>query len=567
MPLSMPADQWLTSNPLPTPPQLSAETLPLEGEKHFVLKMLLAKHDFHPNLKNIPVFAYNGIYPGPTIEAKVNEPIRVSWKNELVDTTTSKTNLTTLFEIKGEQGMEDKHMMTLAHNVVHLHGAHVPWSSDGYPDHVFHPREGRYYRYPNDQAAATLWYHDHTMNVTRLNVYAGLFGLYFLRDNNEVGKLPSGAQEIPLVLQDKSFSADGKKLSYDQQIDLSNPAKPSLTPEFIGDFPVVNGKVWPLANLAQRIYRLRICNGANTRFFDLSLTHANDKTKVIDLHVIGTEGGFLTSSIKTPTLTIAPGERYDVLIDLRTLATNQELILRNSADTPAGPVTPECAELLKIIVAGPADSADIAFAPALVIPPPRANLPVEDITAAEIVALTKSADKVVITKNTQTLKIGTRKIPFRRFSLVEYKIVMPTTVPKGLASPTVLINGKDWDTAKPINVKFGDYELWEFINMTPDAHPMHIHLVQFKALSRRKVHVKPGTKTPKLPEPKVFNGYMGANLPLQPYEEGFKDTVRCLHNQATRVLMKFDGYRGDYVYHCHILEHEDMGMMFKIKVE
>jgi spore coat protein A, manganese oxidase len=570
------ADRWNpvfdSSNKLRSPPLAAPQPGGLSGETHYEMVMRQSFHDFHPKLQAIPVLTYNGSYPGPTIDAQVGVPVRVTWKNDI------SSNLASVLQLGLRQGMEKDHMIFKSHNVVHMHGASVPSSSDGYPKDVFHRPESAKYRYPNSQAAGTLWYHDHSMDVTRLNVYAGLFGMYFLRSGTEGTILPGGDHEIPLVLQDKSFEEFGKKLFYEQVINTKRNAKgkvkfDSAVPEFIGDYPVVNGSVWPVANLEPHIYRLRICNGANTRIFEISLAEASNNNFKIDMHVIGTEGGFLPKTEKCKRLRIAPGERYDVLIDLRD-CNGKALILHNHAATPAGAVTDLCAELLKISVSGTRSDAN---AGALVTPPEG---PVFGLTQAQVAEANDQADLIAPTVRTATLKVGPSKtkVKFRRFELVEYMIHMhtvdmaqgtglsPTQLNK-VASPTVLINGKDWHTAPPVVVGFNTYEMWEFVNMTPDAHPMHIHLIQFRIAGRRKIDIVKGNKAPNLTEPKKWTGYLGPRLAPAHVESGFKDTALCPNDHATRVIMKFDGYKGKYVYHCHILEHEDMGMMFRLKVK
>jgi spore coat protein A, manganese oxidase len=525
-----------------------AQSLPkfFDSATTYRLVMKPAEHTFHPKLKNIPVYAYNGMTPGPIIEAKVSKPVRVEWFNGLTG-----TNLGTVLELGQRLGMEEDHMLTLPHNGVHLHGARVPWTSDGHPDHFYHPGEGRRFFYPNEQAAATLWYHDHTMDVTRLNVYVGLFGLYFLRAPDELTKLPKGELEIPLVLQDKSFSTDRKKLYYEQSVD------PDPVPEFAGDHPVVNGKIWPITTLRPRVYRLRLCNGANARMFDLSLVRDGVPADVIPLNVIGTEGGFLSTPEEVLNLFIAPGERYDVLIDLRNVA-GQSFILKNADD--AGGL---CEDLLKIRVAGTKVATDKRFVKPLLKLPKRVDPKPSGLNRSDYTAIDAAIDAVPMGMQPFdpdvpiTLNVAGKSIKLRRFLLEEYDLVMPT-YPNPV--PTVLVNGKDWHSAPEFKVTLNDFEVWEFFNITPDPHPMHIHLVQFQLMSRvpfASAGTGPGTVT----------GYTGVGAAIPGYEQGWKDTALCPVGSATRVIMKFDGYRGHYVYHCHILEHEDMGMMFGFNVD
>ncbi len=562
--LDINTDKWLATNPLPIPAKAVKAASVLDTADHYQMAMTAFTHAFHPKLNAVSVFGFNGQYPGPTIEAPSLKPVRVSWFNKLVG-----TNLQTLLRIGHRQGMEEDHMLTLPHNGVHLHGARVPWTSDGHPDRYYHPNEGFHAYYPNNQPACALWYHDHTMDVTRLNVYAGLFGAYFIRDRSEAAKLPSGPQEIPIILQDKSFSTDGTQLYYTQV-----PG----TPEFVGDYPVVNGKIWPVAKLGRRVYRLRFFNGANTRIFNLFLKEPG-KTKPIKLHVIGTEGGFLEAVTSVDALSIAPGERYDVLIDLMDMPVGTQLILHNDQEDITGKRTAAFKELLRIDVQGPRVGSDAQFQPATVSIPKREDKLVNALKRPGFAAIDAEIDTgVPIGLLEADLTSFSAPLKLRRFVLEEYQLIMPTL--PGRRSPSVLINGMDWKSAPPVDIAKDDYEVWEFQNTTPDTHPMHIHLVQFQVLSRRNIDILDGVSTdPDRPEPKTVLRYSDDTDPavrardtwrpgvVADHEMGWKDTVQCYAGQATRVAMRFDGYRGDYVYHCHILEHEDMGMMYRIRVD
>jgi spore coat protein A, manganese oxidase len=583
-------DKWRDLLPIPA---VAVKTVALDGTWEYRLPLRKVSHRFNGNMTNpVDVWTYGSSVPGETIEAEVGTAVRVTWVNDL-----HSTDLSSLLEIKGRQGMEEPHMLTKPHNQVHLHGARVPWTSDGHPMFPFHPGETRGYLYPNEQDAATLWYHDHTMDVTRLNVYAGLAGMYLLREKTEHQLLPTGEFEIPLILQDRSFNKAGTKLKYDQKL-VVNPgaaatsstravsASLAATPEFLGDFPVVNGAIWPLLEADATMYRFRIVNGANARFFVLSFVDANDATSAkIDFTVVGSDGGFLKVPKLVSELILGPGERADVLLDLRVFD-GHDLRLRNTAMIPypgdgTAPLTPmdACGELLKIAVRNAplaaqaakvaANSAKVAGGIRLPARDPgiaAAFVPSAALAAAANAELDAMASSTAALPDPKIIKVGSRSIRLRRFVLRERPRSMPTLEdPKrkdsnGVAvqivpvesrkSPTVLINEKQWLTAAPVTVTEGDIEVWEFVNKSPDAHPMHIHLVEFKIIGRRQL--------PPL---------ASADMPIEPYEEGPKDTVRCEPGQATRVLIRFDGYSGEYVYHCHILEHEDMGMMFRLNVE
>jgi spore coat protein A, manganese oxidase len=569
------ANKWRNGHELQRLAVASPHSIAPNGTLQYALTMQQVTHDFHPDLKQVPMFSYGGTWPGPVIEAEQGKPLRVSWLNGLVG-----KSLRALIDMGVRQGMEEDHMLDMPHNGVHLHGARVLGTSDGHPDHFFHPNEGRIFHYPNNQAACTMWYHDHTMDVTRLNVYAGLHGVYLLRSSDEKAKLPHGQSEITLMLQDKSFteSSSGKRLFYEQTSEPvagTSPQEYTVTPEFIGDLPVVNGQIWPTATLEPKVYRLRLINGANTRVFHLSVSEQTDHNAKIPLYVIGTEGGFLPKPTQAMNLLIATGERYDVLLDLRGLA-NATYILRNNAGIPYSPgaaigAGDACDELMRIKVKGSATlTADDAPIPPEVL---KLSLPLRDdplpndIDRASFDAINNAIDAVPLSTLTKAMRVQGHKFKLRRFKLEEYQLLMPTL--PGIRVPTVLINAKNWMTAKTININKNDYEVWEFMNTTPDTHPMHIHLVQFQVLCRHDLDITAMPKqSEQLPEPQRIDGYKNKGRhAIHHHEQGWKDTVCCHPGQSTRVMMRFDGYIGDYVYHCHILEHEDMGMMYKIRVD
>jgi spore coat protein A, manganese oxidase len=542
------SDKWRVDNQLKSTVRAVSHSSSYDSAHNYTVTLEPILHDFHPKLRNIPMWSYGKQSPGLLIDEPIGQAVRVAWVSHLKN-----SSLSAILDFGERQGMERPHMLAVPHNQVHLHGARVAGTSDGFPEHTnaFHPNEGRIYYYPNLQSASTLWYHDHTMDVTRLNVYAGLFGMYVLRAPSEATVLPSGQQEIFLVLQDKSFSDAGKKLRY-EQVDG--------TPEFKGDYPVVNSQVWPTKTLRPRIIRLRLVNGANARFFQLSLTTSVDLTTKIPLHIIGTEGGFLPQPVPIDDFIFAPGERMDVLVDLRGFA-GQKLILRNSAGFPfqgvggaALPATENTAELLEFIVKGSKSSSDAVFDPATIALPSRIDpfpFPAS-IQAfpdrAQFVVIEAACDAAPALDLTVNLTIaGVGNVVLRRFTLAESLSVMPTS--PAIESPTVKVNGELWDTpATAINAEANALEVWEFINTTGDTHPMHVHLVQFQMMSRRTLDA------------------VTVAAPLEKWEEGWKDTAQCHPNQMTRLIMRFDGYQGHYVYHCHILEHEDMGMMYPFEV-
>jgi len=323
--------------------------------------------------------------------------------------------------------------------VTHLHGGHVPAAFDGYPEFTQLPGEQTTYVYPNKQQAATLWYHDHALGITRLNVYLGLAGFYLVRDALESSlALPSGEFEIPLVIQDRTFRGDGS---------LVYPA--DWQDHFFGDKNLVNGKVWPFLDVKKGKYRFRLLNGANSRTYTLALSDG------ATFWQIGSDGGLLPAPIALTSLTLIPGERADVVIDFAGYATGTEILLENSAPAPFPGVPGEgvVPEVMKFVV-----GSDAGFTTA--IPDPLRPLDLLD-----------EADSVL-----------TRDFLLKKES-------------EACAGSTWLINGLVWDDVTEFP-ELGSTEVWRFINESGVTHPMHMHLVSFQVLDRQAFTIVEGEVVP-----------------------------------------------------------------------
>ncbi len=437
----------------------------------------------HRDLPATRLWGYQGTSPGPVIEARTGHPVSVEWINRL----------------------PNKHFLPIDHNlhgaekdkpevraVVHVHGAKTPPESDGYPEDWYEPGKSVTYRYPNNQEPATLWYHDHAMGINRLNIYAGLFGLFIIRgDREDALNLPQGRFEIPLVIYDRSFLRDGS-------LDYPVSGMPDMpwVPEAFGEAMIVNGKLFPYLEVERRRYRFRLLNAANGRFFHLSLSNGQKLLK------IGTDQGLLPAPIELDSFVIAPGERYDLIVDFKDHAA-ERIVLKSDAF-----------DIMQFRVAANKVQ-DTSSVPATLRP---AHRPAES----------------------QAIK--TRRIP-----LVELK------GPSG-DSMTMLLGGKHWDMPVTEDPVIDTVEIWELLNTTEDSHPIHLHLVRFQILDRRSFD-----------EPLYFRTrqirYTGPVVPPDPYEQGWKDTIRAHSKMITRIIVRFEGYTGRYVWHCHVLEHEDNEMM------
>lgn len=376
--------------------------------------------------------------------------------------------------------------------VVHLHGGKVPPESDGYPEDWIVPGKSAVYHYPNKQDAAMLWYHDHAMGINRLNIYAGLMGAYVVRDDVEDAlHLPTGKYEIPLVLSDRFLTPEGQ-LFYP----VSGNANSPWVPEVFGDAILVNGKIFPYLDVSARKYRFRVLNASNARFFHLSF--ANGAT----FSQIGTDQGLLPAPIPLKAFMIAPGERVDLVVDFSSHR-GEEMILKSDAFV-----------IMQFRV-----SAEKANDTSLL---PGALRPVPKIPESQAVKT-------------------------RLLSLNEYV--------NRVAEPVLmLLNGTYWHQPITETPVLDTTEIWTLINPTDDSHPIHLHLVRFQILDRRRFETSAYMSKRELK-------FTGEPVPPDASEAGWKDTVRAEPGMVTRIIVRFEGYAGRYVWHCHILEHEDNEMM------
>jgi spore coat protein A len=310
--------------------------------------------------------------------------------------------------------------------IAHMHGARVPSNSDGYPEDWFGPGESKLCFYPNRQQATALWFHDHAMGVSRLNVIAGLMGWNLLRDAVEDGLgLPSGAYELPLMIYDRSFTPEG-------QLFYPNPPdEGAWAEEFLGDAMVVNGKVQPFHEVEARRYRLRVVNTANSRFFSLSFSNGQA------FHVIGTDQGLLGAPVEVKRLVVAPAERMDLLVDFRASA-GKRVVLQSD--------TLPLMQFRVGMKAAPVDA-----------PLPAVLRPVARMAA--------------------TQAIRTRVMTLNEFDA-------------DTGEPMVmLLNRRHWVEPVTETVKLGTTEIWSLVNLTEDTHPIHLHMVRFQILDRQSIAV------------------------------------------------------------------------------
>lgn len=601
-PVSPVLTKYMDSLPIPgqVAPTLNAAT----GFYELALSMANSSYSFHSQLGVAQTFGYGGApYLGPTIIARRGQPIKLTATNSLGTHPLAAMVTPDPLNVMGVQA-EDAAAPRAS---VHLHGGYNREDSDGGPMDFF-PRNptnsalaGSTYTYTfaNDQQAANLWYHDHAFGITRANVYAGLAGYYLLRDEFDTGAadnpvgLPAGygTYEIPLVIQDKSFNADGT---------LFYAPSSAWIPEFFGDVAVVNGKAWPNLNVQQAVYRFRIINGSEARFYNLSLSSGQV------IYQIGTSSGLLDAPVALPSLLIAPGERADILVDFTGSAIGDLIVLQNNAPAPFPSGK-------RVSRAG--------------------GIPLPEVMRFTVTA---AAGAGAVTTLPATLRGGTGQPPVitrlsaHTSSIVKqrYLVLFEVAGPGGPVAVTINIhefsdslNGPNGISGTKAVAK-DTLEQWNIINLTGDTHPMHLHLVNFQLLNRQNLNINQyvkamiaagGTRTftamgvsvvvpnttatgAAIPDPAPF--LSGPTFPPAANELGWTDTLQIPPGQVTRLLVPFGSqalggatgipfgglvsaatvvpynntaefngsFNGTFVWHCHILEHEENDMMNSYQV-
>lgn len=479
-------------------------------ELFYKIQMREGKHRFHKDFPLTTIWGYNGTYPGPTIEVPKDVHVKVKWENKLP----SKHILPVDHTLHGTMDTPD------VRTVVHLHGANVGADSDGHPE-AWYSRDNEFigqkytkevYEYTNHQAGGTLWYHDHALGITRLNVYSGLAGFYLIRDFLERRlNLPRDEYEIPIMIQDKSFNRDGSLFYPDNAtppVAFPIPSTPSF---FFGNTIVVNGKVWPYLRVEPRKYRFRILNASNLRAYDLRLSNGEI------FHQIGTELGLLHHPVDISSFILEPAERIDVVIDFSDYK-GEEIILLNN---PAGPPSPGTELILKFIVEKKLKCPDTSTVPDNLMP---------------------------VHKLDPTLAAKERTM-----------VLNETTDHYGRTMH--LLNNKMWSDPSTERPKLDTIEIWHIVNNFNFPHPIHVHLVHFEILGR-KVFTDED-----FDEDGNYKFDLDSLTPPLAFETGPKDVVRTEPGQVTSIVMHFKDHYGDYVWHCHILEHEDNDMMRPLIVE
>lgn len=550
-------------DPLPVP-----GTMPAAGPNYYEIGAYQVQQQLHSQLPPTTVWGYGTSqatagYPAATIEAQCGVPLDIKWTNNLPQDHLLGYAIDYTLHMAGwHMGMPTGEWTAGVPLVTHVHGAEVEPQSDGGPNAWFtqgFAEKGstwakETYHYANDQLPATIWYHDHALGITRLNVYAGLAGFFMLRDPAIEAplNLPSGPYEIPLVIQDRMFFDNGQ-LMY--PVGGDNPAiHPIWQPEFFGNVILANGKVWPYLNVEPRKYRFRMLNGSNARFYAMQLVDNATGMPGPGFWQIGSDGGYLDAPVliadpanpAATRLVMAPGERCDVIVDFSAYAPGTVLTLKNNAKSPypnGAVVDPRTTGQIMQFRVVPLTSPDLS---AIATPGPGY---VEKLLPANAtVTRTMTLDEMM-----------------------------------GPNGPVMaMLNNSMFDDPVTEIPQVGSTEIWRIVNTTGDAHPIHLHLTQFQLLSRQRYQVSKYMRQYMMggPAPDPTRFLVGKPLPAPADEAGWKDTFKMYPGEVTTVIVRFSPQRRDqpaftfdataepgYVWHCHILEHEDNEMMRPYKLQ
>jgi FtsP/CotA-like multicopper oxidase with cupredoxin domain len=565
--------------------------------------------------------------PSLTIEARWKRPVRVKWINDLrdengdyrphllpVDPTLHWAN-----PPGGEEGRDERPAFDSTPGpytgpvpiVTHVHGsAGVGDESDGYAEAWYLPAAGNLpsgyatvgtwypffaskaaakghlapgraawepgtavFQYPNDQRDSTVWYHDHALGMTRLNVYAGPAGFYILRggpagDRSVIDarsgtpavlpgpapragdKFPSNKTyyEIPIAIQDRSFKGDGSLFYPDTRACFDGIAGPFVpesdvspiwNPEFFGNTIMVNGNTWPFQTVEQRRYRFRFLNGCDSRFLILDF----GSIPGVEVWQIGSEGGFLAAPVNLTDsngngLLLGPAERADVIVDFGEVPLGRHVLGNLGPDEPFGGGVPG----VDFPVADPATTGQILAFEVVPARAPDPTTPPRFLQLPAIVPLTGGARRPLALVEEMSGAFPDAPVEARL-----------GTVAGDPGTGAAIWTARKWEDPVTENPGTGAIEVWEFYNATGDAHPMHVHEVLFEVVDRQPISVDEESATVE-----VVPG--SQPRPPEPWENGYKDTVIAYPGEVTRVRAKFDA-PGQFVWHCHIVEHEDNEMM------
>ncbi|HEY3419598.1 MAG TPA: multicopper oxidase [Methanomassiliicoccales archaeon] len=516
--------------------------------------------------------------PGPTIEATRGTPVNVAWVNGIytkymfaTDPTVDWTNPnnmvtpTTPFNAFPPGYAQAQYPVTIA---THLHGGEtsakydggpfnwVSWNGLHGPDYNTYTKtlpNAAVFHYDNQQAVGTLWFHDHAMGLTRSNVYSGLAGYYMLRDPADPIKayLPSGKYEVPLAIQDRKFFTDGS-LMFPSDSPPNPTIHPYWVPEFFGNVIMVNGVAWPNLNVDSGQYLFKVLDGSNARWYNLSMSNGMPFT------VIASDENYLRSAVTVTSFQMAPGERYDVLVDFTGMGANTKIVMTNNAPAPF----------------------NTGYVP-------------DAATNGTIMQFTVSGNPGFAPKTLPTILNPTLKT-YPSLGMANVTVTRQLTLKEwqGPNGPQmVTLDGQQYSNPISELPHVNATEIWKIVDDTVDGHPIHWHLVNVQVIERQAYNQSKydtdwlalnGGQLPfTSPTKNVnLNNYLiGSPTPASPYEQAWKDTVQANPGEVVTVIVRFapagptltsypfDVTQGpDYVWHCHIVDHEDQDMIRPYRV-
>jgi FtsP/CotA-like multicopper oxidase with cupredoxin domain len=442
----------------------------------------------------VSVLSLPNNYLGPVLRVKSGPKVRINIQNDLIQET-----------------------------VLHPHGLRLPENCDGSPMYPMAPGQSQVYEFQVIDRACPAWFHPHPMMDTPEQVYMGLAGIFYVWDEEEEQAVPgasSGENDIPVIIQDRSFDRNNQ-LFY----------QPNMMWGFLGDRILVNGTLDARCALEPRGYRLRVLNGSNARTYKLAWSNG------MPLLVIGTDGGLLPEAVSKSYLILAPGERVDLWADFKDLAGKQVVLKSLPFDAGMGMMGMQGMGMQGMGGGGMGrmgrGGGMGGFAAGAALDILVVNVGEKASASPVLGPLPRLAER------------------FDAGNVPNYAAPVPFTLSMGMMMSWT-INGRLYDmtaVAEDEKVYVDEPIAWEFTNLTPIPHPMHLHNTQFQVVQRT---------------PSTLAGYAGVSQGF--VDSGWKDTVLVWPGERVKIAMKFGPHAGMYMYHCHILEHEEMGMMRNLMV-
>ena len=645
------------------------------SKKHASFEIRSTKLKLHPKLPATSLWAYDGRAPGPTVVVNSEDHVTARFVNDVAGTLPYAHVVVN--DDKGHSGSmnnagsnddpstdpwdidETTNARLLEGQcVVHLHGAPTRPDSDGWTESVISSGEDSFhhYQFPREQfnagpvnakpfryragAAPTFWYHDHAMGATRFNVFAGLAGVWLVRDpvEKQVGLPVSEEFELPIVLQDRNLETKDGSPTGTLTGQLLHKVQKGVR-ECFAPATLVSGQLWPRVNVKPRVYRLRVLNGSNARFYRLhffGLKNKQDQPTVNDelppeyVQQIGTDSGLLGRATDLPdrALLLAPGERADVLIDFGLLAGQTQydyVVVYNSAAAPfQGKAVPNdrtkiwsrgddlrpVPEVMRFDLQSGKAAAGVKAKPIRHLPldPQFKSLPTDHAQLPpheHSLVVLREEDELIRDSNGNVQKDSQGNLATRTMLFLHEMMMKSDADRMGMNMHSVTAQGLDingnlndhvpqgilvrlpgpdgapqeWVTvakrfsdATNIFIEKDSWHMWKVLNLSPDTHPFHIHLTQFQAVSRQRFRPD---RVSSIPKPSTEFSLLGPpDPPADPSDPGWKDTMRVNPGERTEdgnddiiaaemltLFAQFKRHAGRYMYHCHILEHEDTEMM------